>query len=88
MFKLGFRGVCQHCGEQDLQRYLNEFAFRHNHRVKFGINDDERALTALRGIDGKRLTYRRIGGAETPRQLARAFLRWSARLNKPPLTGC
>jgi hypothetical protein len=30
VFKRGMRGVYQHCGEQHLQRYLNEFAFRHN----------------------------------------------------------
>jgi hypothetical protein len=26
------------------------------------VNDDERAELALRGIAGKRLTYRRVGG--------------------------
>lgn len=60
VFKRGFRGIYQHCGEQHLQRYLNEYAFRYNHRIKLGIHDDERALIALRGIEGKRLTYRRI----------------------------
>ena len=64
VFKRGFRGIYQHCGEQHLQRYLNEFAFRHNNRSKLGIEDDERALIALRGIEGKRLTYRRIGAGE------------------------
>ncbi len=63
VFKRGFRGIYQHCGEQHLQRYLNEYAFRFNNRVKLGVDDDERALIALRGIEGKRLTYRRIGSA-------------------------
>ncbi len=63
MFKRGFRGIYQHCGEQHFQRYLNEFAFRYNNRSKLGIEDDERALIALRGIEGKRLIYRRIGDA-------------------------
>ena len=60
IFKRGMVGVYQHCGEQHLQRYLNEFAFRHSTRAKLGVNDTQRALLALRGIEGKRLTYRRI----------------------------
>jgi transposase-like protein len=58
VFKRGMRGVYQHCGEQHLQRYLNEFAFRHNNRSKLGIEDYERAVRAVKGIEGKRLTYR------------------------------
>lgn len=61
--KRGMTGVYHHCGEQHFQRYLNEFAFRYNHRAKLGVNDTERALIALRGIEGKRLTHRRIGAA-------------------------
>lgn len=63
MFKRGMRGVYQHCGEQHLQRYLDEFAFRHTHRAKLGVDDTARTLLALRGIGGKRLTYRRINQA-------------------------
>ena len=51
-------GVYHHCGEQHFQRYLNEFAFRYNHRIKLGVNDDERAAIAIKGASGKRLTYR------------------------------
>jgi len=61
VFKRGMKGIYQHCGEQHMQRYLNEFAFRHNNRAKLGIDDAMRAAIALRGIGGKRLTYRRIG---------------------------
>ena len=50
------KGVYQHCGEQHLQRYLTEFDFRYNTR---DITDSERADLALKGITGKRLTYRR-----------------------------
>jgi hypothetical protein len=32
VFKRGMRGVYQHCGEQHMQRYLDEFAFRFNRR--------------------------------------------------------
>ena len=57
------RGAYHHCGEQQLQRYLNKFAFRYSHRSAVGIEDTERAAIALRGIEGKRLTYRLIGEA-------------------------
>jgi transposase-like protein len=63
IFKRGMTGVYQHCGEQHLQHYLNEFSFRYSHRIKLGVDDRQRALIALRGIEGKRLTYRRISKA-------------------------
>jgi hypothetical protein len=63
VFKRGMRGIYQHCGEQHLDRYLAEFSFRHNTRSYLGIEDVERAQITLRGIEGKRLTYRRIGQA-------------------------
>lgn len=59
VFKRGMVGTYQHCGEQHLQRYLAEFDFRANHRVKLGFDDATRADIALQGIAGKRLTYRR-----------------------------
>lgn len=46
-----------------LHRYLAEFEFRYNHRSALGVNDNERAAAALKGIEGKRLTYRRTGEA-------------------------
>lgn len=61
IFKRGMKGVYQHCGAQHLQRYITEFDFRYSNRVGLGIGDDERAEIALKGIAGKRLTYRRIG---------------------------
>jgi transposase-like protein len=57
-FKRSMKGTYRFCGEQHLQRYLNEFQFRHNHRAKLGFTDGERAAVALKGIEGKRLTYR------------------------------
>lgn len=59
VFKRGMVGTYQHCGEQHLQRYLAEFDFRANHRVKLGYSDDMRADKALEGIVGKRITYKR-----------------------------
>jgi transposase-like protein len=57
-FKRSMKGTYRFCGEQHLQRYLNEFQFRHNHRAKLGYSDGERTAAALKGIEGKRLTYR------------------------------
>ena len=59
IFRRGMVGTYQHCGEQHLQRYLSEFDFRYSNRIKLGVNDDMRADIALKGIVGKRLTYRR-----------------------------
>jgi transposase-like protein len=58
IFKRGMTGVYQHCAEKNLHRYLSEFDFRYNNRIKLGVNDIERADIALQGIVGKRLTYR------------------------------
>jgi transposase-like protein len=58
VFKRGMRGTYQHCDERHLHRYLAEFDFRHNTRVALGVNDKERAERLLRGVKGKRLTYR------------------------------
>ena len=55
IFKKGMVGVYHFCGEQHLQRYLNEFSFRYSNRR---VDDVERAALALKGIEGKRLTYR------------------------------
>jgi len=63
VFKRGMHGTYQHCGEAHLHRYLAEFEFRFNNRTALGVNDLERAAVALKGIEGKRLTYRRIGEA-------------------------
>jgi hypothetical protein len=52
-------GTYQHCGEQHLKRYLTEFDFRYNHRIALKITDEMRANAAIKGIEGRRLTYRR-----------------------------
>jgi transposase-like protein len=58
VFKRGMRGVYQHCAEKHLHRYLAEFDFRYNYRASLGYNDAERTIAAVRGGEGKRLTYR------------------------------
>lgn len=64
VFKRGMRGTYQHCGEQHLQRYLDEFDFRYSNRSALGVGDAERALRAIKGAAGKRLTYRQPRSAE------------------------
>jgi transposase-like protein len=58
IFKRGMKGVYQHCGEKHLHRYLAEFDHRYNHRVALGYNDTDRTIAAIKGAEGKRLTYR------------------------------
>ena len=55
ILKRGIVGIYQHVGKQHLDRYLAEFDFRYNARK---ITDGERAILALKGIEGKRLTYK------------------------------
>ena len=55
IFKRGMKGVYQHCAEKNLHRYLAEFDFRYSTRH---ITDGERAVLAICGGEGKRLTYR------------------------------
>jgi transposase-like protein len=64
IFKRGMIGVYQHCGENHLQRYLDEFTFRYNNRSKLGVEDTERAICAIKGAEGKRLTYRGPASAQ------------------------
>jgi len=59
IFKRGMIGTYHKCGEQHLQRYATEFDFRYNNRAKLGVDDVQRTEKALKGISGKRLTYRR-----------------------------
>jgi transposase-like protein len=56
IFKRGMKGVYQHCAKKHLHRYVAEFNFRYDERT---VADSERTETALRGILGKRITYRR-----------------------------
>lgn len=56
-------GICQHCREKHLHRYLAEYDFRYNHRIALGIDDGDRMLAAVRGAEGKRLTYQQPYGA-------------------------
>ncbi len=59
ILKRGIVGVYHHVSQQHLKRYLAEFDFRYNERAALKVSDPERAAKALKGIVGKRLTYRR-----------------------------
>lgn len=58
VFKRGMRGVYQHCAKKHLHRYMAEYDFRYNYRSANGVEDEQRAVTALQGFAGKRLLYR------------------------------
>ena len=57
IFKRGVIGTYHHMSEAHLGRYTAEFDFRYNTRT---LTDSERAAVALKGMEGKRLTYRRV----------------------------
>lgn len=59
IFKRGMKGVYQHCSKKHLHRYAAEFNFRYSNREAVGGDDARRSVEAIKGIIGKRLTYRR-----------------------------
>ncbi len=61
IFKRGMRGVYQHASKKHLHRYLAEFDFRYSNRIALGVDDSARAVKALEGVIGKRLTYQTVG---------------------------
>lgn len=64
IFKRGMKGVYQHCAQKHLHRYLAEFDFRYNNRIAKGVNDEARAIKAVEGVVGKRLTYQTANSAK------------------------
>lgn len=66
ILKRGITGTYHQISEAHLHRYLAEFDFRHNTRIALGGTDATRAAKAVKGIEGKRLTYRQ------PREAAHA----------------
>lgn len=54
-------GSFHHVSPEHLARYVDEVSFRWDRRA---MDDSERAVAAIKGGEGKRLTYRRTGGAE------------------------
>jgi hypothetical protein len=62
ILKRGIYGVYQHVSEAHLKRYLVEFDFRYSYRIKTGFDDMARTDRAVKGLAGKRLTYRTTRG--------------------------
>jgi hypothetical protein len=58
IFERGMKGIYQHCSEKHLHRYLAEYDFRYSNRIRLGVDDVQRTERAIKGIVGKRLTYR------------------------------
>lgn len=63
LLKRGVVGTYHNISEAHLKRYLAEFDFRYNTRVALGVNDEMRTKKMLKGIVGKRITYRRTNEA-------------------------
>src|SRR5437667_3724971 len=55
LLKRGVYGTFHHVSKHHLHRYLSEFDFRYNAR---DVADGERTELAIKGVQGKRLTYR------------------------------
>jgi transposase-like protein len=53
--KRGLHGIYHSVSKEHLHRYMSEFEFRYNHRH---IEDGPRTLQAIKGAEGKRLTYK------------------------------
>ena len=55
LLKRGVVGTFHNVSRKHLQRYVDEFEFRYNHRK---LEDGERVIAAIAGAQGKRLMYR------------------------------
>lgn len=62
ILKRGINGTFHHVGRKHLHRYLSEFDFRYNARK---VGDGERTERAIRGAEGRRLTYKAPMGGES-----------------------
>ena len=58
ILKRGVVGIYHHMSATHMHRYLAEFDMRYSTKT---ITDGERAALILKGMVGRRLTYRRIG---------------------------
>ena len=47
------KGIYQHCSEKHLHRYLAEFDFRYNSRIRVGINDTDRVNKIIKKTAGQ-----------------------------------
>jgi transposase-like protein len=61
LLKRSIVGSFHHVSREHLARYCDEVSFRWDHR---GMDDSERTVAAIKGGEGKRLTYRRTDSAQ------------------------
>ncbi|HUK58144.1 MAG TPA: IS1595 family transposase [Stellaceae bacterium] len=61
LLKRGIYGSFHHVSPEHLSRYCDEFVFRWDRRA---LSDAERTVEAIKGAEGKRLTYRQPRGAQ------------------------
>jgi hypothetical protein len=62
LLKRGHHGIFHHLSKKHIERYCHEFAFRWTHRK---ISDGQRMVNAIKGAEGKRLTYRQPKAPKT-----------------------
>lgn len=55
LLRRGHHGIFHHYSETHMQRYCDVFSFRWDHRK---ISDGDGMVAAIKGAEGKRLTYR------------------------------
>ena len=58
ILKRGVVGTYHHMSATHMHRYLAEFDMRYSTKT---VSDTDRASLILKGMEGRRLTYRRIG---------------------------
>lgn len=60
MFKRGYHGTYHHLSPQHLQRYIDEFAGRHNDRCSDAIDMVAHMAHMAQGFEGKHLPYKKL----------------------------
>jgi transposase-like protein len=64
ILKRGITGCYFHVSQKHLKRHLGEFDFRYNERMALGVSDTERTNRAIKGAEGKRITYQQTDRPE------------------------
>ena len=66
MFKRGYKGTYHHMSEKHLQRYINEFAGRHNDRPS---DTEDQMSNIAKGMVGRRLRYEDLTADPEPMRI-------------------
>ena len=76
VFKRGMKGVYQLAPRQHMQRYLDEFDLRYNHRMALGVSDTDRSkATRWKASVESALTYAVLTKPKSLKQKARRLYR-------------